>query len=222
MVDSVISKLPYPAKQGVISADLPYEQMKEFQSQLNVLFSSYNPSNPYSEKSQPTITFRSTKRSNGFVAVRLKPYNDIIEINFGHQYDKRRIDYRTIAERRKENETLYAPKSKVDEVNLKISTLTHEYAHVISLHYHREDSPELTKFWNNIESLKREYQSKIRSLKNSGPDGDAELQKIYLGDYASTNLNEFMAEGFTEYKLYSHPTPYAIKIGKLIDEYFGK
>jgi hypothetical protein len=31
-----------------------------------------------------------------------------------------------------------------------------------------------------------------------------------------------MAEGFTEYKLSSKPSKYAIEIGKLIDKYFKK
>ncbi len=31
-----------------------------------------------------------------------------------------------------------------------------------------------------------------------------------------------MAEGFTEYKLNSNPSKYAIQIGKLIDQYFKR
>jgi hypothetical protein len=43
-----------------------------------------------------------------------------------------------------------------------------------------------------------------------------------LGTYASKNIDEFMAEGFTEYKLSSNPSKFAIEIGKLIEKYFKK
>jgi hypothetical protein len=49
-----------------------------------------------------------------------------------------------------------------------------------------------------------------------------DFNKNYLGKYASTNIDEFMAEGFTEYKLSSNPSKYAVEIGKLIDKYFKK
>lgn len=47
-----------------------------------------------------------------------------------------------------------------------------------------------------------------------------DFNNTYLGKYASANIDEFMAEGFTEYKLSSKPSKYAIEIGKLIDKYF--
>ena len=48
------------------------------------------------------------------------------------------------------------------------------------------------------------------------------LNKIHLGKYANTNSNEFIAEAFTEYKLHSSPSKYAIEVGKLIDKHFKK
>ena len=46
--------------------------------------------------------------------------------------------------------------------------------------------------------------------------------EISLGNYASTNLDEFMAEAFTEYQLSSNPSKYATLVGKLMDKYFKK
>jgi hypothetical protein len=48
------------------------------------------------------------------------------------------------------------------------------------------------------------------------------VNQISLGDYASTNIDEFMAESFTEYRLSSKPSKYAVLVGKLIDKYFKK
>ena len=48
------------------------------------------------------------------------------------------------------------------------------------------------------------------------------VNQISLGDYASTNIDEFMAESFTEYRLSSNPSKYATLVGKLIDKYFKK
>ena len=50
----------------------------------------------------------------------------------------------------------------------------------------------------------------------------SELNEIHLGDYADYNHNEFMAEAWTEYKLSSNPSKYAVEVGKLIDKYYKK
>jgi hypothetical protein len=48
------------------------------------------------------------------------------------------------------------------------------------------------------------------------------IKEIHLGRYSETNLNEFMAEAFTEYKLSSKPGKYALQVGKLIDRIWKK
>ena len=102
-------------------------------------------------------------------------------------------------------------------------------------------------FWSEMEKLKKEYFSIMRPLKLEIAQkrykfrlgdklSDAERKKlereikdlekqgseIYLGDYASTNIDEFLAEAFTEYKLSSKPSKYAKAVGKLVDKYFKK
>mgnify|MGYP004145712245 CR=1 FL=1 len=46
--------------------------------------------------------------------------------------------------------------------------------------------------------------------------------EVFLGRYSLKNLDEFLAEGFTEYHLSSNPSKYAILIGKLVEKYYGK
>ena len=77
-------------------------------------------------------------------------------------------------------------------------------------------------FWKEIKSAKRAYIRETNSLFR-GPKKDLNrLKDVYLGDYAKTNNKEFMAEAFTEYKLSSNPSKYAIQVGKIIDKYFKR
>jgi hypothetical protein len=77
-------------------------------------------------------------------------------------------------------------------------------------------------FWSEIKREKRAYSKEINQL-ISGPKKDLNaLKDVYLGDYARTNNNEFMAEAFTEYKLSSNPSKYAIQVGRIIDRYFKR
>ena len=113
-------------------------------------------------------------------------------------------------------------KSVVDEKNTELSTVVHEFAHVLmtegrSATFKDEKMPE---FISELTALRSDYFKEINGyLGNKQRDKAAD---IYLGKYASSNVNEFMAEGWTEYKLSSKPSKYATKIGKLIDKYFKK
>jgi hypothetical protein len=61
-----------------------------------------------------------------------------------------------------------------------------------------------------------------RRAKNSLRRELQALDAIYLGTYAEKNLDEFMAVAFTEYHCRQNPSPYAIEVGYLMDEYFGR
>jgi acyl-CoA reductase-like NAD-dependent aldehyde dehydrogenase len=52
--------------------------------------------------------------------------------------------------------------------------------------------------------------------------GMPEMLKGEYSENASTNVDEFMAEAFTEYRLSSNPSKYATLVGQLIDKYFKK
>jgi len=209
---------PIRVQNTIINNDLTLEQLNRANAQINKLTSEYNLSPHLKETSEITLLFNSSPSSYGFV----ESYpTRITKINFGHKYDlKQRLNGSIYSD---ENGKLrYAGKSQVDDINKEIATVTHEFAHVISSEnkYIYRAFPQVESFWSEMTSLKRRYTTEANKLARSGNiDG---LRNIYLGDYASRNKNEFMAEGFTEYKLKSNPSKYALEIGKLIDKYFKK
>ena len=126
------------------------------------------------------------------------------------------------------------PKSIVDEVNERIATPVHEFAHFIS--QSRALQPSSTQFWGEMNKLFIEYKQGIRTDMTKLAEADArflrtspEFIKIekafrtnYLGDYSQTNVDEFFAEGFANYHLNSRPSKWASEIGKLVNKYFKK
>jgi len=66
-----------------------------------------------------------------------------------------------------------------------------------------------------IESRVNQLQAKIDAINKAYRE---EKAKIYVSDYARTNLNEFVAESFRMYKHSNSPSPYATQVGKLIDK----
>jgi hypothetical protein len=202
----------------IFGENLTLAQLNRYNEQINKLSQEYNLSPHLDDKSQISLQFFSSKKAYGFVQYDSRK---LYKVNFGDNYDK----VNRITERVSVNQfgtTKFAPKSKVDPSNVEISTLTHEFAHVISVENKAIFSqyPQMARFWKEITSLKTKYKKEINRL---GKEGDlVGLNNTYLGDYASTNKNEFMAEAFTEYKLSSNPSKYAIEVGRLIDKYFKK
>lgn len=112
---------------------------------------------------------------------------------------------------------------KIDVENFELGTLTHEFAHVItnsqvSSMYSNDANQKA--FWNNLKQVRAEYNKDLTTLRQK--NDIEELNKVYLGKYSATNIDEFLAEGFTEYKLNSNPSKYANKIGELVDTHFKK
>lgn len=142
----------------------------------------------------------------------------IKEINLGHMTDDMRA-----SEIRYSDRGMPAMKSKVDVENLELATLTHEFAHVIannSINVKYSTDANAKQFWDGMQNIKNEYQNEML-LMNKNQDFES-LNKIYLGRYASSNIDELLAEGFCEYKLNSNPSKYALKIGELVDKHFKK
>jgi hypothetical protein len=106
--------------------------------------------------------------------------------------------------------------SRCDADRLQTSTLTHEFGHNIFMKTGKFTSAE-SEFYNQLKKLQSAYKKDIISAM-----GSKDFDSLTLGDYASTNTDEFMAEAFQEYKNCSHPTKYARLVGKLIDKYFKK
>ena len=89
-------------------------------------------------------------------------------------------------------------------------------AHVLS----RSSIKGQAKFFNELKVIRKQYHEEI--LKYSKNSNYKSYNEIFLGKYSQVNLNEFLAEGFTEYKLHSNPSKYAKLIGELIDQYYKK
>ena len=215
-----------------VSSNLTPEAMAKRADKVKELFSDYNLSetvvnNPIYKGTD--ITFKSTKRTYGSVrsgsmTVDGERKRFIAKINFGDQTD-------TGTGRTRLTPTLsdikgFRHKSAVDPDRMELATNVHEFAHVIVVDRAVQATVFNTdfKFFRDLKKIRTEYVNELREIGEKFAD-DAqkaleEQYKIHLGKYASTNINEFMAEGFTEYKLHSEPSKYAEKIGKLIDKYY--
>ena len=194
-----------------LSQDLTLNQLNRYNYQLNKLSLDYKLS-PHLSDYPINLKYKSDSSAYGWVT---SSDFKIYEINFGHQTDgTARLINRVYKD--EFGYERYASKSKVDESNLDIATLTHEFAHVISVRNVTMEAryPELKMFWSELRKLKKSYLKEIND-----PN---QIESVFLGKYASTNENEFMAEAFTEYKLSSNPSKYALEVGRLIDRYFKK
>lgn len=197
---------------GSVDLDL----MNKYLEQLNGLSSEYS-INQAGVRSQPIpLKFKSTAKYGGYIKTAYS--GEIHEINFG---STRVTKSRKEGAARQDGLRFF---SKVDEDKEHLSTLTHEFAHVIATQQQttHNKTPEATKqFFDRLRNLRTDYQVEIRAIMEKN-NHTAELREIHLGTYANTNINEFMAEAFTEYKLSSNPSKYATAVGKLIDKYFKR
>lgn len=184
-------------------------------SAINYLSKNYYVGTDQIEK----ISFSSTNRYHGVVSRYAS--GKIKAANFGSTYDSgaHRKNYPVAAE------NLRRGKSQVDEANLPIATVVHEWAHVMAGSRRPEVPSRITGkpinvFFSELTDIRNDYFKEINDLIGKGKRNEAGA--IYLGRYAGTNIDEFFAEGFTEYTLSSNPTKYALRIGSLIDKYFKR
>ncbi len=196
-----------------VSENMTVEKIQKYVNEVNKLTSEYNIEN-ISYENIP-LEFKSTSKVYGEIEFQGAK---ITRINLGDQTDS--FTNRNPDTRLKKTARGYAGQSKssVDEENIEIATVTHEMAHVFGIN--KTSNPKLQEYFNKLAAIKRSYNN---DLKAAAKAGDIEkYKKIYLGDYANTNLDEFHAEAFTEYRLMKNPSMYAEKAGKLFDSYFKK
>ena len=193
------------------SSDLTLTKLNRYNEQLDKLTKEYQLSD-YLTNNQIKLRYRSSGSSYGYIK---RTQVSLVEVNFGHQTD---FDERLIERVSKDayGFTRYAGKSKVDRDKVDLATLTHEFGHVIAVKNKLMMAryPELQNFWKEMDEIRIFYQREIND-----PD---KIANVFLGKYANTNDNEFLAEAFTEYKLSSNPSKYALEVGRLIDRYFKK
>jgi hypothetical protein len=193
------------------SSQLTLTQLNRYNEQLDKLTSEYQLSR-YLTNNQIKLKFRSSEKTFGYIEAN---FAGITEINLGHKTD---FEERLIQRVSKDiyGFQRYANKSKVDKDKIDLATLTHEFGHVIAVENKVMNAryPELQYFWLELDIINGFYINEINDPNK--------IAKVFLGRYASTNKNEFLAEAFTEYKLSSNPSKYALEVGKLIDRYFKK
>lgn len=190
-----------------MSSALSVDDLKQYFKQVDKLFTEYKVDAPRITE----LAFKSGAGKYGFVSTYAS--GGIAKANFGDRVDRRR----TVNIEDPVIRLTTQGKSRVDDENLKISTATHEFAHVIVINHSSNGNRD---FFIQVRDLKAAYHKEINDLVNSGNNKGA--AEIYLGKYAGTNLDEFWAEGFTEYKLKTKPSKYAKLIGQLGDKYFKK
>ena len=207
-----------------VSSELKVENFKERINELKKLFSEYKIDNNVAN--EVNLIFKSKGSKLGRVVQ--DPENSIqglkykiTEINLGHLNDNEAIDVKRfwVTDKGYNRETFG---NKIDAKNLQIGVTTHEFAHIIANYKvaRNTNNTKQLQYWKELNEIKKNYNKEVLELyKNKDIE---ELNKIYTGQYSNTNIDEFHAELFMEYKLNSNPSKYAILVGNLIDKNFKK
>lgn len=200
------------------------ENFKTRLVELKKLFNEYKIENGIADEIE--LQFNSGKRSLGFVQTKTERtikgvIRPIIKINLGSKSDPNAIDKRR-AFLTESGRIQLSQGNKVDDINYEKLVTTHEFGHVIA----NSETAKITnnvkqlQYWDELKKIKIDYNNEVKNL-YVNKDIKA-LDKIYVGKYAETNIDEFHAELFMEYKLSVNPSKYAILAGNLIDKYFKK
>lgn len=211
MLSDLFERNNFKINKTSMARSLSVEQYNQRLIQLEKLFNEYNFQNAMNLDSSINLLNKSSRGAYGWIkSARLN--GSLRELNFGDLTDN-------YLKRKFSNDSekfLRRFKSTVDEKNINLATLVHEMGHVLTRSSLRSE----INFFNELKLIRREYQKEILAYikqKNYKAYND-----IYMGQYSGTNIDEFLAEGFTEYKLNSNPSKYARLIGDLIDNYYKK
>lgn len=211
------SNSPIKVKNITFSSDLTIDSLNNRLKTIDSLFKEYNVTPVLNKEFETDIKLRSQGKYYGVVKSETRESVKLHEINFGHRSDLNGRIYR-------EYDRFTRNKSRVDEKNIEIATTVHEFAHVIGMERQSKliGAPQEFKgFFSELNIIRNEYRNELWQHSTIAIN-EALLNEISLGKYAQTNIDEFMAEGFAEYKLSSNPSKYAVKIGELIDKNFKK
>jgi hypothetical protein len=192
-----------------MARSLSVEQYNQRLIQLEKLFNEYNFRDEMNSIRSIKLLNKSSDSSYGWIG-NSSFDGALSEINLGDITDS----YYSRKLSKSITEFIRRSKSVVDESNVKYATLVHEMGHVLARYQIRGQA----KFFDELKLLRTQYNSEI--LKYSNNNNYKSFNEIFLGKYSQVNLNEFMAESFTEYKLHSNPSKYAKLVGELIDKYY--
>lgn len=215
---STFDDMGYSTTKVALPRSLSLNTLNDISTKVISLIDKYK----YANNGPMSLLFKSTRTVYGKVG-RLYTRNGIVntKINLGDvltKYNSHRRNYNL--DRRGFDMRGF---SHIDESNLLYTTPVHEMAHVLSssrsVQYLGTDQNAM-RFWNEMRALNKEYYT---SLSNFRTAGNAKgYNKIYLGSYSRTNVDEFFAEAWTEYHLSSTPSKYANMVGELVNKYYAK
>ena len=220
---SILKNAGLDIKDGIqISPKMTAEKFQKYNKEISRLSKKYDLSGEKNSTKNVQLKFMGSSTTYGSVwRFRGRGHKRLTEIDFGHTTGK--IDRQL--RKKFDGEYNYFGKSQVDLNKNDIATVTHEFAHIISKNVAPNSfAAEIEKnYWKEVRKIKRQYDKELRqySWRSQTPD-PAKFNEIYLGNYASTNMDEFHAEAFTEFELNSNPSKYAKLIGELIIKYFKK
>lgn len=117
----------------------------------------------------------------------------------------------------------------VDKENVNIATLTHEFAHTLSTSKQISMGKD-TEFWAEIRKIKTAYAKELNNIDKqlyidktlNYEEAEKLKTQVSISQYAKTNLDEFLAEGFCEAKLSSNPSKYSLQILDVVNKYFKR
>lgn len=228
IIDAIEQNSALNVNKVTVSRELSLEQLAARADKINELFSEYNLSNSLVVNSGVDVTFKSGRGYYGvvrFSRIRETKQIKIASINFGDKTDSGTGRLRLSPE--VADIKAFRHKSAVNPENAEIATTVHEFTHVMTMsdNFLYKDAID-SDFFAALKEIRKDYHRELREIATKYAD-DAqkaieESYKIHLGKYAGTNIDEFMAESFTEYKLHSKPSKYAKIVGELIDKYYKK
>lgn len=110
--------------------------------------------------------------------------------------------------------------------NLDVSITYHEFAHALSQSREKID-PE---FWKEIKKIRTQYRKELKDIEKAeivdhtmtAAEAQIAKKKIFISNYADTEIDEFLAEAFTQAKLAKNPSLYSQKVLEVVDKYFAK
>lgn len=190
---------------------ITFERYNNRLDHLKKLFSTYNVARFENQKAILRVMMTSNLSSYGWI--RSSP-TFVSEYNMGHKTDK--------AHSNEDRKTGRMFKSPINKEYEDVGTLYHEFGHVLFTYkfgtkykLYKPNDPNGEAYYkaaNYFKGLLTRYKREVKKGNND----------VYMGDYSFTNVNEFIAEGFKEYKLLSNPSKYAKAIGEKLDELFKR
>ena len=148
---------PLRVSQTDFDSQLTLNQLNRFNEQLNKLTNEYNLSPNLDKTIGIKLSYKSNEDAYGYL--KRSKYGQISEINFGHKYANNVDGPRAELVN---GFTKYAEFAKIDTKNKDLYTITHEFAHVISVNKWREAAgkyPQIDLFWDEIAEIQRRYVS---------------------------------------------------------------